>query len=203
MKHVSRKIGILFLIIVTLLAITYTMHADASNGNIGKYSITANSGLRLRESAINGNTLIVMPKGSSINITGWDGEWAFGYYQSYLGWCHSKYLNYISESNSNINLDSINLEYFATMKITGYTPSPSENGGWDVTCTGIKLKTVIGECVAVNKYQIPIGTRLYIEGIGYRTAMDTGVRSGVIDVLCSTTSECYAITGNRKVYIVK
>ena len=95
------------------------------------------------------------------------------------------------------------LEYFGTLKITGYTTAPSENGGYDVTCKGIKLDSVIDQCVAVNKNQIPLDTKLYIEGVGYRTAMDTGVPSGIIDVLCANTSDCYAITGYRKVYIVR
>lgn len=90
-----------------------------------------------------------------------------------------------------------------TFKVTGYTPSPSENGGYNVTCTGVKLTSVIGKCVAVDKSIIPLGTKLYIKGIGYRTAMDTGVKGRVIDVLTSSNKESYAITGRYEVYIVE
>lgn len=84
--------------------------------------------------------------------------------------------------------------YLGKRKVTGYTPSPSENGGYDVTCTGVKLKSVIGVCCATNG--LKLGTRIYIDGIGERVVMDTGC-GNTIDVLCNNQSECYNI-GNRR-----
>lgn len=68
-------------------------------------------------------------------------------------------------------------------KITHYTPCLKENGGYDVTSTGMKLEDCIGWAVAANKEDFAIGTLLYITGYGYFTVLDTGVRKGVLDVL--------------------
>lgn len=96
--------------------------------------------------------------------------------------------------------DRSNWEYIGTRKVTGYTPDPAENGGWDVTCRGIKLNTVIGQCVAINT--IPLGTKIYIEGIGYRTVMDVG-SGNVVDVLVSSKSESYKVgNSHRNIWII-
>jgi 3D (Asp-Asp-Asp) domain-containing protein len=68
--------------------------------------------------------------------------------------------------------------YFSGGKIvnmiaTGYTASPSENGGnaSGRTATGLRIGHGV---VAVDPNFIPLGTRLYIEGYGYAVAADTG-----------------------------
>lgn len=87
---------------------------------------------------------------------------------------------------------------------TGYTPDPSENGGWNTTYDGKLLWDVVDEAVAVDPSIIPIGKQIYIEGIGYRTARDIGgaIKGNRLDILVNTTTETYECTGNYKVYIV-
>jgi|GEM_PF-4885673 len=91
-------------------------------------------------------------------------------------------------------------EYIGIRKVTGYTPAPGENGGYDVTCQGIKLNTLIGTCVAINT--IPLGTKIYIEGVGHRVVMDRG-SGNVVDVLTKSDVEAFK-TGNknRRIWIV-
>lgn len=103
----------------------------------------------------------------------------------------------------NDNISKEGMRAIGTFRVTGYTPSLAENGGYDVTCTGVKLSTVIGKCVAADTKVLPLGTKIYIEGIGYRTVMDTGVRGRVIDVLVSSNSEARSLTGTYNVYIVE
>ena len=59
-------------------------------------------------------------------------------------------------------------------KITAYTPSPSENAGYSVTADGTSLAGNEWAIVAVDRNHWPLGTRFYIEGVGYVTARDTG-----------------------------
>lgn len=91
--------------------------------------------------------------------------------------------------------------YIGTYKITGYDICYSCCGKIDgITASGTKATP--GRTIAMKGY--PYGTRVYIEGIGYRTVEDTGGFSrNAIDVLCNNHAECYAITGYRNVYLVK
>ena len=91
--------------------------------------------------------------------------------------------------------------YIGTYKITGYDICYSCCGKIDgITASGTRATP--GRTIAMKGY--PYGTRVYIEGIGYRTVEDTGGFSrNAIDVLCNNHAECYAITGYRNVYLVK
>lgn len=54
---------------------------------------------------------------------------------------------------------------------TGYSPDPSENGGYTRTCTGLPIGY---GAAAVDPRVVPLGTKMYIEGYGYAFACDTG-----------------------------
>lgn len=91
------------------------------------------------------------------------------------------------------------LRLLGEYRITGYDPYCTHCcGGQGITASGIKA--VIGETVAAQT--LPLGTRIYIDGLGYYTVHD---RSGgdVIDIACTGHEACYAITGRRNVYILE
>lgn len=92
--------------------------------------------------------------------------------------------------------------YLGEYKITGYKMfDPSENGG---RSDGLTASGVIGEpghTVAMKN--IPFGTRIYIKGLGEYVVEDRGVGSGVVDIACWSSDECYAITGYYDVYIIE
>lgn len=94
-------------------------------------------------------------------------------------------------------------EFIGTYKITGYDICYRCCGKTDgITASG--TYATAGRTVAAP-YNLPFGTKLYIDGIGYRTVEDRGgaIKGNKIDVLCNNHSECYAITGYRKVWIIK
>lgn len=113
---------------------------------------------------------------------------------------YSAYLTTKSNNTTN-NTNTGSLAYIGTYRITGYDICYSCCGKTDgITASG--TRAAVGRTVAMKGY--PYGTKIYIEGIGYRTVEDTGgFRTNTIDVLCSNHSECYAITGYRKVYLVQ
>lgn len=113
---------------------------------------------------------------------------------------YSAYLT-TKSNNTNTNTNTGTLIYIGTYRTTGYDICYSCCGKVDgITASGTRATP--GRTVAMKGY--PYGTRIYIEGIGYRTVEDTGgFRANTIDVLCNNHSECYAITGYRKVYLVK
>jgi 3D (Asp-Asp-Asp) domain-containing protein len=58
-----------------------------------------------------------------------------------------------------------------TLVATGYSPHPSENGGYTTTATGLPISY---GAAAVDPRVIPLGTKMYVEGYGYAFACDTG-----------------------------
>lgn len=143
--------------------------------------------------------LTTFTKNTSLSVIGCDGV---AWYQVWdgitQGWCHKDYIRFTEKEPENTYG-----RYLGTFYCTGYTPSPSENGGWTVTAMGDNLWNSVGWAIAVDPRVIPLGTRVYIEGIGYRVARDTGgaIKGNRIDILTSSNSQSYAVTGNYKVYL--
>lgn len=92
--------------------------------------------------------------------------------------------------------------------LTAYTPAgggkPPSSPGYGRTATGVKAKA--GHTIAVDPKVIPYGWWVYIEGVGYRRAEDTGgaMKGGKIDVFVNTDSEArkFGRKRNKTVYII-
>lgn len=77
-------------------------------------------------------------------------------------------------------------------RVSFYCPCPICNGNsHQLTASGAPLS--VGTTVAVDPDVIPLGSRIYIDGIGWRIAQDTGsaIRGDEIDVLVSSHAEAY------------
>lgn len=92
--------------------------------------------------------------------------------------------------------------YVGTYRISFYCPCSICNGPYSTTATGSPL--TVGTTIAVDPSVIPLGSRVYIEGIGWRVAQDTGgaIKGNRIDVLVGGHQEAYALgVQYRDVYV--
>lgn len=154
------------------------------------------------------NIITVYDRGTEIQTIGIDntGQWLQTWDGTIQGWCYSAYLVQNKEDlNKQVEQNDTIGSYLGNFKITGYTPSPAENGGYSVTCMGDNLWDSVGWAIAVDPKVIPLGTKVYIKGIGYRVARDTGgaIKGNKIDVLTSSNAESYSITGYYDVYLAE
>ena len=143
----------------------------------------------------------VYDDGTKLTIIGCDGgNWWQVYDGERVGWVWGDYLR-----NTEEKPQPTHGKYLGRFLCTGYTPSPGENGGYAVTALGDNLWNSVGWAIATDPRVIPLNTRVYIEGIGYRTARDTGgaIKGNHIDVLVSSNSQSLALTGYYNVYLAE
>jgi len=99
-------------------------------------------------------------------------------------------------------LNSTLTAYTAGKESTGKTPSHPEYG---ITYSGSRAEE--GRTIAVDPKVIPLGSTVFIEGIGLRKAEDTGsaIRGAKIDVFMNDVREArnFGVKKNVKVYVLK
>ena len=208
-KKIIRNVGII------LTAAALSMSFTASAADFETWYVNARSGLNLRaEPTTRSSVITAYPKHTELQVIGTNGgKWWQVYDGTRQGWVYSEYMSEStdetktkSETKSKTKAKaSENSGDIGDCIVTGYTSSPSENGGYSVDCFGQALEPQIGEIIAVDPNVIPLGSTVYIEGVGYRTAHDTGgaIKGNRIDVLTGSNGESYAVTGDKKVYMVK
>ena len=99
------------------------------------------------------------------------------------------------------------LKYFGEFKLTSYCPCIKCCGKTDgITYSGVKA--VEGVTIAADIRKLPIGTKVYIDGLGERVVQDIGgaIKGNKIDVFFDKHSDCYNSIANRsgvKVWIIE
>jgi 3D (Asp-Asp-Asp) domain-containing protein len=86
----------------------------------------------------------------------------------------------------------------AEFPATGQVPAGTKSiGSFTVYCYALQGRTASGELVstdvvAVDPKVIKLRTRMYIDGVGWRTALDTGgsIKGNKLDIWLPTVSEC-------------
>lgn len=98
------------------------------------------------------------------------------------------------------------MEYIGDFKLTGYCPCYSCSEGYgNNTASGVRA--VEGITVAADTRKLPLGTRIYIEGVGERIVQDVGgaIKGNKLDIYVNNHSNCYnpAYNTTAKVYILR
>lgn len=98
--------------------------------------------------------------------------------------------------------------YIGTFKLTGYCPCSICCGKWANGITASGKIAVEGITVAADPKVIPLGTRIYIEGLGERIVQDTGgaIKKNKLDIYVSSHSKAYNSIYNQsaaRVWILK
>lgn len=147
--------------------------------------------LRLRKgTSTKSKTLKVVPRGTKVMASEVKGRWATVKVGSKTGYMSTKYLSKSKPKESN-------KQYVGTFQLTAYYNAygnHTASGTWPTA----------GRTVAING--IPLGTRVYIEGIGERVVEDRGgMGYSTVDIFYNTYNECvqFGRKYNRKVYILK
>lgn len=98
-----------------------------------------------------------------------------------------------------------NRRYIGVFKLTGYCPCYNCSEGYG-TQTASGKTAVEGVTVAADRRVLPLGTKIYIEGVGERVVQDVGgaINGNKIDVYVNNHSNCYLPQYNQsaKVYII-
>ena len=155
----------------------------------------ATTDLNLRTStSLKSKVKKVIPRGTKIMCHEVKGKWGEVKVtinnKTYKGYVSTKYLSKSKPKKSN-------KQYIGTYELTAYYNAygnHTASGTWPTA----------GRTVAING--IPLGTRVYIEGIGERVVEDRGgMGYSVVDLYMNTYNECvqFGRKYNRKVYILK
>ena len=101
---------------------------------------------------------------------------------------------------------SESLRYIGNFKLTAYCPCSRCSSGTGITASGAIATE--GVTIAADTRILPIGTKVYIDGIGERIVQDTGsaIKSNKIDIYLDNHSECFGSIYNRenvKVWVIE
>lgn len=120
---------------------------------------------------------------------------------------HRKLSNELAAAQNNLKALQARKVFVGSFKLTGYCPCYACSEGYG-TRTASGAKATDGITVAADTRKLPLGTRIYIEGVGERVVQDVGgaVKGNKIDIYVSNHAACYTPAYNQssaKVYILK
>ena len=154
--------------------------------------VSAQSGLNLRaQTSLKAKVLALMPYGTELEVTRTIGIgsdiWADVEYNGQRGYCKMEYLSKEDPFDGMTCMGEWRITAYA------YTGNPCANGQYPT----------IGYTVACNS--LPFGTKIYIDGVGFRTVEDRGpsqMGDSWCDLYLGNTAECIQ-WGNqyRKVWV--
>lgn len=198
-------IALLILILLAIASIADAVNAYAEG--FETWYVVSRDGLNCRTApTTEAEAITVYPYQTPLQIIGIDatGEWWETYDGNIQGWCNKNYLADDPNANTKPEFRYHGIgEYIGDFTLTHYTPDPDENDGYNTTCRGDLLTEVVDLAVAVDPNVIPLDQKIYIEGIGFRTARDTGgaIKGNKLDILSWYCDMSFDIHTPHKVYL--
>lgn len=102
-----------------------------------------------------------------------------------------------STTIENLKSEEYELVYMGNFRYTYYCDERYEHiCGYGIGLTASGKPTEVGWTVAADTSVLPMGSIIYVEGIGFREVMDRGggVKGNHIDILLPTHNECFEQT---------
>ena len=99
------------------------------------------------------------------------------------------------------SLDKTGMTYMGNWRITGYDPHCDHCCGKHNGITASGRQAEFGVTCGINN--LPLGTKIYIEGYGvYRVDDRGGMSKNHVDIACPSHDVCYQMTGYADVYVI-
>ena len=194
MKNKNYIICVIGVVIVLICSIMFTI----TKNNLKEELKTANVNLQVKEDAL----LDIQEELAHVNkeLVTTKEDLQFEVEKSHaLSENLGSMMGELDELNEMLNVvksEEYNVAYLGEFVYTYYCDErrPHICGGAGYTASG--APTEVGTTIAVDPTVIPLGTMVYIEGIGLRIAQDTGgaVKGNKIDILLPTHDECFEQT---------
>lgn len=106
-------------------------------------------------------------------------------------------LDELNEMLNVVKSEEYNVAYLGEFTYTYYCDERYPHiCGYGIGQTASGAQTEVGTTIAVDPNIIPLGSMVYVEGIGLRIAQDTGgaIKGNKIDILLPTHDECFEQT---------
>lgn len=109
-----------------------------------------------------------------------------------------------SSSNNRLSKAGVDFSYKKLIKVSMTAYSSGESGVGTRTATGTRVTE--GRTIAVDPSVIPLGWWVYIEGVGFRRAEDTGgaIKGNKIDIYYDSVQQArnFGRKSGLKVYVI-
>ena len=190
-QHIKRTIQVAFTMMILVVAL-------AVSASAAKIQATANAPVRAKAKTSSAK-LTTMKKGTSRTVLRVSGKWIKVKVNGKTGFVNASRVKYVTPAkntgktvvedssstpvNTSNHSDKVKIGRF---KLTFYG---------DDTITASGKRPQINHTIAVDPRVIPLGTKVYIEGMGTYYAEDTGgaIKGNILDVFVRTETEANRI----------
>lgn len=195
-----KKYILSILAIIAVMSYSWVAATVMTAGFETQYTTAA---LNLRsEPTTAGDILTTYPKGQALDIIGTNGgDWWEVWDGTVQGWVNKAYMSPYAE-NGAFTYHGHSDTPICAVTVTQYGTSPAENGGYTTTAMGDNLIDVVGLCIAADPRVLPMNSKVYIDGVGYRTVRDVGggIKGAHVDLLVWNIDYGWSVTAWHNVY---